>query len=132
MIFHISKEYKLGTISVGKWTCKKGNTFSLYNPLIYTIRKFHRNKELFVQMEFTYCEKNSFRFGMATELEKVVYPQFLHPLKHITLTASILMIVSLSLERYCAVHSPMEFRQVYYSKSIHIFYLSDRCQIDVR
>ena len=49
---------------------------------------------------------------MATELEKVVYPQFLHPMKHITLTASILMIVSLSLERYCAVHSPMEFRQV--------------------
>ena len=54
----------------------------------------------------------TFRFGMATELEKVVYPQFLHPMKHITLTASILMIVSLSLERYCAVHSPMEFRQV--------------------
>ena len=49
---------------------------------------------------------------MATDLEKVIYPQFLHPMKHITLTASILMIVSLSLERYCAVHSPMEFRQV--------------------
>ena len=56
-----------------------------------------------------------FRFGMATQLEKVVYPQFLHPLKHITLTASILMIVSLTLERYYAVHSPIKFHQVYIS-----------------
>ena len=52
---------------------------------------------------------------MATQLEKVVYPQFLHPLKHITLTASILMIVSLTMERYYAVHSPIKFHQVYIS-----------------
>ena len=71
-----------------------------------------KHRVILKKFKDTILQYSFFRFGMATQLEKVVYPQFLHPLKHITLTASILMIVSLTLERYYAVHSPIKFHQV--------------------
>ena len=53
-----------------------------------------------------------FRFGISTQLQMILYPQVFYPLTHITLTASILMIVALTIERYCAVHYPTHFREV--------------------
>ena len=53
-----------------------------------------------------------FRFGLSSQLQLVLYPQFIHPLKHFVLTASILMIVALTFERYCAVYYPQDYREV--------------------
>ena len=53
-----------------------------------------------------------FRFGLSTQLQLILHPQVIHPLTHIVLTASILMIVALSFERYCAVQHPEQYREV--------------------
>ena len=42
----------------------------------------------------------------------IFIPQFIYPLSNISLTASIYMTVAISLERYCAAHYPMDYRQV--------------------
>ena len=61
-----------------------------------------------------------FRFGLYTQLHLIVYPQVIYPLSNISLTASIYMIVAITLERYCAVHYPVDYRQV----STYLFPLS--------
>ena len=53
-----------------------------------------------------------FRFGLHTQLHLILVPHFIYPLSNISLTASIYMIVAISLERYCAVHYPVDYRQV--------------------
>ena len=52
------------------------------------------------------------RFGLSTNLQIILYPQLLYPLSNISLTASIYLIVAITLERYCAVHYPVDYRQV--------------------
>ena len=54
-----------------------------------------------------------FRFGLSTNLQILLYPQLLYPLSNISLTASIYLIVAITLERYCAVHYPVDYRQVH-------------------
>ena len=54
------------------------------------------------------------RFGLSTDLQIILYPQLLYPLSNISLTASIYLIVAITLERYCAVHYPVDYRQVCY------------------
>lgn len=56
----------------------------------------------------------SFRksFDMATEIHKVLFPKVLYPFHSIMLTMSIFMTVGISLERYTAVHQPVDYNQV--------------------
>ena len=52
------------------------------------------------------------RFGLTSSILIILYPQLLYPLRCISLTASIYMIVAITLERYCSVHYPIDYRQV--------------------
>ena len=49
---------------------------------------------------------------MATEIHKVLFPKVLYPFHSIMLTMSIFMTVGISLERYTAVHQPVDYNQV--------------------
>ena len=55
---------------------------------------------------------------MVSQVQIVLYPQVIHPVKCIGLTASVLMIVALTFERFCAVHYPQQFREVSVTSSI--------------
>lgn len=52
------------------------------------------------------------RFGIATQLQLILFPYFLYPLHMMAMTGSILMTVAIALERYNAVHWPISYSQV--------------------
>ena len=54
---------------------------------------------------------------MATEIHKFLFPKVLYPFHSIMLTMSIFMTVGISLERYTAVHQPVDYNQVLQSDS---------------
>ena len=60
---------------------------------------------------------------MVSQFQIVLYPQVIHPVKCIGLTASILMIVALTFERFCAVHYPQQFREVSITNTYESTYL---------
>lgn len=51
------------------------------------------------------------RFGLSTDLHVLLFPYVLYPLNKITFTASIFMTVAITLERYVAVHYPLDYNQ---------------------
>ena len=53
----------------------------------------------------------------------ILYPQLIYPLSGIALTASIYMIVAITLERYSAVHYPVDYRQVRYKANFSLILL---------
>ena len=53
-----------------------------------------------------------FRFHLTASPLIILNPQFLYPVSHICMTAGIYMIVAITFERYCAVHYPLDYRQV--------------------
>ena len=59
---------------------------------------------------FTTIANQSFmkQFGMATKSYLVIYPHLMHPLKHISFTASIFTTVLVSYERYSSVTKPIQ------------------------
>lgn len=54
------------------------------------------------------CRK---RFHLVTNLHLILFPYFLYPLHMIAMTGSILMTVAIALERYVAVHYPINYSQ---------------------
>lgn len=52
------------------------------------------------------------RFQLESDLQLVMFPYFLYPLNSIALTASIFMTVAIALERYIAVHYPLDYNMV--------------------
>ena len=56
----------------------------------------------------------SFRksFDMASDVQKQLFPMLLYPCHSIMLTMSIFMTVGISLERYTAVHQPVDYKLV--------------------
>ncbi|QQP49032.1 Uncharacterized protein FKW44_009544 [Caligus rogercresseyi] len=69
-----------------------------------------------VCMDSTYLLSSiieSFRisFHMATELHIHLFPYFLYPVLSIAMTASVFMTVGIALERYIAVHYPIDYSQ---------------------
>ena len=59
---------------------------------------------------FTTIANQSFmkQFGMATKFYLIIYPHLMHPLKHISFTASIFTTVLVSYERYSSVTKPIQ------------------------
>ena len=59
---------------------------------------------------FTTIANQSFmkQFGMATKFYLIFYPHLMHPLKHISFTASIFTTVLVSYERYSSVTKPIQ------------------------
>ena len=59
---------------------------------------------------FTTIANQSFmkQFGMATKAYFIIYPHLMHPLKHISFTASIFTTVLVSYERYSSVTKPIQ------------------------
>lgn len=51
------------------------------------------------------------RFGLDTDAHIILFPYFLYPLHMIAMTGSILMTVAIALERYVAVHYPINYSQ---------------------
>ncbi|TRY79731.1 hypothetical protein TCAL_16111, partial [Tigriopus californicus] len=51
------------------------------------------------------------RFHVESDLQLVMFPYFLYPLNSIALTASIFMTVAIALERYIAVHYPLDYNR---------------------
>lgn len=58
----------------------------------------------------------SFRksFKMATTVHIILFPYFLYPFQMIAMTASIFMTVAIAMERFFAVHYPLDYNQVPY------------------
>ena len=56
----------------------------------------------------------SFRksFNLVTALHTYLFPYFLYPGQMIMMTASIFMTVAIAMERYAAVHYPLDYNQV--------------------
>jgi hypothetical protein len=56
----------------------------------------------------------SFRksFKLTTSLHIILFPNFLFPGQTIMMSASILMTVAIAIERYIAVHYPLDYNQV--------------------
>ncbi len=56
----------------------------------------------------------SFRvsFNLATWLHLTLFPQFLYPGQAIMMSGSIFMTVAIAMERYVAVHYPVDYNQV--------------------
>ena len=48
---------------------------------------------------------------MTTELHLILFPYFLFPFLSIAMTASVFMTVGIALERYIAVHYPINYSQ---------------------
>ena len=55
----------------------------------------------------------SFRkqFGLDSDLHTILFPWFLYPMQMMAMTGSILMTVAIALERYVAVHYPINYNQ---------------------
>ena len=58
------------------------------------------------------CESFRKGFALTSTLHLVMFPYFLYPLLSIAVTASIYMTVAIALERYIAVHYPIDYSQV--------------------
>ena len=50
------------------------------------------------------------QFHIVNKISVLMYPYFMHPLKHISLTASIFMTMAISYERSLAVRAPIQHR----------------------
>ncbi|TRY80550.1 hypothetical protein TCAL_10965, partial [Tigriopus californicus] len=50
-------------------------------------------------------------FGLATKSHIILFPYFLYPVQSIAMTGSILLTVTIALERYVAVHYPINYSQ---------------------
>ena len=59
---------------------------------------------------FTTMINQSFmkQFNITTKSHLILYPYFLHPMKHISFTCSILMTVVVSYERYASIQKPIQ------------------------
>ena len=68
----------------------------------------------------------SFRksFHLATWLHTLLFPHFLFPAQTIMMSASIFMTVAIAIERYIAVHYPLDYNQV---SHLH-FYCTSYCK----
>jgi hypothetical protein len=55
----------------------------------------------------------SFRkqFGLATDIHIILFPYLLYPFNQIAITGSIFMTVAIALERFIAVHYPLDYNQ---------------------
>ena len=55
----------------------------------------------------------SFRkqFGLATDVHIILFPYALYPFTQIAITGSIFMTVAIALERFIAVHYPLDYSQ---------------------
>ena len=53
-------------------------------------------------------------FQQATSIYIYIFPYVVYPGKMIMMSASIFMTVAISMERYLAVHYPIDYRQVKY------------------
>ena len=58
------------------------------------------------------CEAFRKGFDLTSTLHLVMFPYFLYPMLSIAVTASIYMTVAIALERYIAVHYPIDYSQV--------------------
>lgn len=56
----------------------------------------------------------SFRkhFDLGSTIHVLMFPKFLYPLHHMSMTGSIFMTVAIAFERYSAVHYPLDYNQV--------------------
>eukprot|EP00093_Oithona_nana_P006238 06238.XXX_21480_19025_1 [CDS] Oithona nana genome sequencing. len=50
-------------------------------------------------------------FGCSTNVHIILFPYLLYPGKELAMTGSIFMIVAIALERYVAVHNPIDYKQ---------------------
>ncbi len=50
-------------------------------------------------------------FRLTTVIHKILFPYLLYPLLNISMTASVFMTVGIALERYIAVHYPIDYSQ---------------------
>lgn len=68
----------------------------------------------------------SFRlsFNLATNVHLLLFPQFLYPGQAIMMSASIFMTVAIAMERYVAVHYPVDYNQVKLTKCFLVFVLA--------
>ena len=64
------------------------------------------------------CESFRKGFALTSTLHLVMFPYFLYPLLSIAVTASIYMTVAIALERYIAVHYPIDYSQVRAHKNV--------------
>ncbi len=51
------------------------------------------------------------RFDLATDVHILLFPHVIYPLHMMAMTGSILMTVAIALERYVAVHYPINYSQ---------------------
>ena len=56
------------------------------------------------------------KIGYASNIQVLLFPHLLYPLTSIVFTASIYMTVAIAIERYIAVHYPIDYSQVSYIK----------------
>ena len=54
-------------------------------------------------------------FDAATVVHVYLFPYFLYPWLSIAMTASVFMTVAVALERYIAVHYPIDYRYIHYT-----------------
>ena len=65
----------------------------------------------------------NFRFGFGRYYYFIQYGYMSYPLRHMSQTASVFMTVAITFERYCAVHYPINYREVkikFIRYSLHI------------
>ena len=109
---------KVGTPSGEAVFCLDYSTFlylimSRTHDFIFFYQNNFNNSALFLY----------FRFDLYTQLHLILYPYVLYPLSNISLTASIYMIAAITLERYCAVHYPLDYRQVLNYIQFHVIHV---------
>ena len=59
-------------------------------------------------------------FQLMTSVHTYLFPYLLYPGQMIMMTASIFMTVAIAMERYAAVHYPLNYNQVSFAKSSKI------------
>lgn len=64
------------------------------------------------------------RFKLVSDLHIYLFPYFLYPLHMVAMTGSILMTVAIALERFVAVHYPINYSQAMNDSRYCMMYFS--------
>ena len=83
----------------------------------------------FFQLFGSILESFRKQFALGSDVHIILFPHLLYPFTQIAITASIFMTVAIALERFIAVHYPINYRWVLFRKFYsHLFYFMLLCK----